>query len=599
MRFRYFLALAVTVSLFSVSSLADEPHSHSHFGDMGQVGTVHFPTSCSPAVQLQFERAVAMLHSFWYEEAEKAFHSIAQSDANCSMAYWGVAMSLWPPLWPRIPDAETLKQGLATVAQAQSITGNTARERDYINAIGAFYESYDKSDHRTRALAYEKAMEKVAQRYPQDQEAAIFYSLALVATALPTDKTYANQKKAGEILEKIFAEQPDHPGLAHYIIHSYDYPPLAERALPAARRYAKIAPSVPHAQHMPSHIFIRLGLWQEAIASNLASANAARDYENKSHMEAAWDQRLHAMDYLVYAYLQTGQDDEARRLAEEAAAIKQAKPPGLIADYALAAIPARTAVERQDWAGAANLSPRLNGSPAAQAITWWARALGSAHQGDVAGAQQDIAQLQALKSKLDASPDAGAKYWAGQAEIQRRAAAAWLAHAQQHDEEALQLMRSAVEMEDATEKHAVTPGPVLPAHELLADLLMEMKRPALALTEYQASLKSAPKRRHATYGAAQAAEKANQAALAKDYFAKLVEICAQCHRDDPCLLRAQQFLATSNRTGSVDAYLRLSVAGSGWMSTRNNSGASCFNRISSSVWTSCTRESGSVSGSVQ
>jgi hypothetical protein len=294
---------------------------------------------------------------------------------------------------------------------------------------------------------------------------------------------------------------------------------------------------------MPAHIFTRLGLWQEAIASNLASANSARDYETKSHMEGAWDQRLHAMDYLVYAYLQTGQDNDARRITEEAAGIKQVKPPGLIADYALAAIPARMAVERQDWAGAANLTPRLNLSPAAQAITWWARALGAAHQGDVAVAQQDIAQLQALKSKFDASPDAGAKYWAGQAEIQRRSAAAWLAHAQRQDEEALQMMRSAVEMEDATEKHAVTPGPVLPAHELLADLLMEMKRPVLALTEYQASLKSAPNRRHATYGAAQAAESANQAALAKDYYAKVVEICSQCRSDDPQLRRAQQFLA--------------------------------------------------------
>jgi len=599
MRFCYFLALAVTLSLFSLSSLADEPHSHSHFGDMGQVGTVHFPTSCSATVRPQFERAVAILHSFWYEEAEKAFRSIAQADANCSMAYWGVAMSLWPPLWPRTPDAETLKQGLSAVEQARSIGGNTPRERDYINAIGAFYENYDKSDHHTRALAYEKAMEQLAHRYPKDQEASIFYALALVTTAQPTDKTYANQKKAGEILEKIFAEQPNHPGLAHYIIHSYDYPPLAERALPSARRYAKIAPSVPHAQHMPSHIFTRLGLWQEAIASNLASANSARDYETKSHMEGAWDQRLHAMDYLVYAYLQTGQDDDARRVTEEAAGIKQVKPPGLIADYALAAIPARMAVERQDWAGAANLSPRLSGSPAAQAITWWARALGAAHQGDVAGAQQDIAQLQTLKSTLDASPDAGAKYWAGQAEIQRRGAAAWLAHAQHDDEEALQLMRSAAELEDATEKHAVTPGPVLPAHELLADLLMEMKRPALALTEYQASLKSAPNRRHATYGAAQAAEKANQAALAKDYFANWLQFARNVAATTPACSGRSSSWPGSNCTGRVDAYLRLSVAGSGWMSTRNNSGASCFKRISSSVWTSCTRDSGSVSGSVQ
>ncbi|HMB83902.1 MAG TPA: hypothetical protein VKI40_07640 [Terriglobales bacterium] len=543
MLFRYWLALAVTLSLLSLPSRADEQNSHSHFGDMGQVGTVHFPTSCSPTVQPQFERAVAMLHSFWYEEAEKAFRSIATADPNCSMASWGVAMSLWPPLWPRTPDAETLKQGLAAVAHAQTITGNTARERDYIAAITAFYENYDKVDHRTRALAYEKAMQQVAQRYANDREASIFYSLALLATAPPTDRTYANQKKAGEILDKIFAEQPNHPGVAHYLIHSYDNPVLAAHALPAARRYAKIAPSVPHAQHMPSHIFIRLGLWQEAIASDLASAAAARDYEIESHMEGTWDQRLHPMDYLVYSYLQTGQEGEARRVVDEAGAVTKVKPAGLIAEYALAAIPARFTIERQNWAAAAALKPRSSAGPAAEAITWWARALGAARLGDVAAAQQDLAQIQTLKSKLDASPDPDAKYWAGQAEIQRREAAALLAHAQGQDDEALRLMRSAVEMEDATEKSPVTPGPVLPARELLADLLMETKQPALALTEFQTSLKSAPNRFHAIYGAAQAAESANQPELAKGYYAKVVEICSQCRPDDPSLRRAQQFLA--------------------------------------------------------
>jgi hypothetical protein len=543
MLFRCLLALAVTLSPLSFPSRADEQQSHSHFGDMGQVGTVQFPTSCSATVQPQFERAVAMLHSFWYEEAGKAFQSIAETDPTCSMAWWGVAMSLWHPLWPGAPDAESLKKGLAVLAQAQSITGNTGRERDYIAAIAAFYENYDKVDHRTRALAYEKAMQQVAQGYANDREASIFYCLALLATAPPTDKTYANQRKAGEILEKVFAEQPNHPGVAHYIIHSYDNPVLAEHALTAARSYAKIAPSVPHAQHMPSHIFIRLGLWQEAIASNLASAAAAREYEIKSHMEGVWDQRLHAMDYLVYSYLQTGQEGEARRVVDEAGAVTKVKPAGLVAEYALAAIPARFTIERQNWAGAAALKPRPNTGPAAEAITWWARALGAARLGDVAAAQQDIAQIQVMKSRLDASPDPNAKYWAGQAEIQRREAAALLAHAQGQDDEALRLMRSAVEMEDATEKSPVTPGPVLPARELLADLLMETKQPALALTEYQASLKSAPNRFHAIYGAAQAAESANQPELAKGYYAKVVEICSQCRPDDPSLRRAQQFLA--------------------------------------------------------
>ena len=542
-RIRYWLTLAVILSLISLPVRAEEQPSHSHFGDMGQVGTVHFPTSCSPAVQLQFERAVAMLHSFWYEEAEKSFRSIAAADPNCSMASWGVAMSLWPPLWPRTPDVETLKKGLAAVAQAQSITGNTGREHDYIAAIAVFYENYDKVDHRTRALSYEKAMQQVAERYGNDREAAIFYSLALLATAPPTDKTYANQRKAGEILEKIFDEQPNHPGVAHYLIHSYDNPVLAARGLNAARSYAKIAPSVPHAQHMPSHIFIRLGLWQEAIASDRASAAAARDYEVESHMEGAWDQRLHPMDYLVYSYLQTGQEGEARRVVDEAGAVRKVKPAGLIAEYALAAIPARFTIERQDWAGAAALKPRSSAGSAAEAITWWARALGATRLGDVAAAQQDLAQIQLMKNNLDASPDPTAKYWAGQVEVQRRAAAAWLAHAQGQNDEALRLMRSAVEMEDATEKSPVTPGPVLPARELLADLLMETKQPALALTEFQTSLKSSPNRFHAIYGAAQAAESANQAELAKGYYTKVVEICSQCRPDDPSLRRAQHFLA--------------------------------------------------------
>jgi tetratricopeptide (TPR) repeat protein len=510
---------------------------------MGQVGTVKFPTSCSATVQAQFERAVAMLYSFWYEEADKAFQSIAETDSRCSMAWWGVAMSLWHPLWPGTPDAEALKKGLAAVAQAKSITGNTARERDYIAAIATFYGDYANIDHRTRTLAYEKAMQEVAQRYANDREASVFYSLALLATAPPTDKTYANQRKAGEILERVFAEQPNHPGVAHYLIHSYDNPVLAERGLPAARSYAKIAPIVPHAQHMPSHIFIRLGLWQEAIASNLTSAVAAREYEIKSHMDGAWDQRLHAMDYLVYSYLQTGQESEARQVMEEASAITNVKPAGIVAEYALAAIPARVTIERQQWANAAALILRSNAGPATQAITWWARALGTARLGDVAGAQQDIAQIQVMKSRLDASSEPNAKYWAGQTEIQRLEAVAMLAHAQAQDDEALRSMRAAAQMEDATEKSPVTPGPVLPARELLADLLMETKQPALAVAEFQTSLKSAPNRFHAIYGAAQAAESANQTAVAKEYYTKVVEICSKCRPDDPSLRRAQQFLA--------------------------------------------------------
>jgi len=541
MRIREWLALVVTLTVISVPARADEHSEHAHFGDMGQVGKVHFPTSCSPRVQPQFERAVAMLHSFWYPEAEKSFQSIAQADRQCSMAWWGVAMTLWHPLWPETPDAESLKRGLAAVHQAQAVMGNTARERDYIAAVGAFYENYDRVDHHARALAYEKAMEKVARRYPDDREASIFYSLALLTTASPTDKTYANQKRASEILEKISAAQPDHPGVAHYIIHSYDNPVLAPQGLTAARRYAEIAPSVPHALHMPSHIFVRLGLWQEAITSNLASAAAARDYEVKVHMNGAWQERLHALDYLAYSYLQTGQESEARRVVEEAGSATTANPTSFVSEYALAAIPARFAIERQDWAAAAALKPR-SASAAAEAITWWARALGAARTRNVEAAKEDLAQIQVMKDKLDASAVPTAKYWAGQVEIQRRAAAAWLAHARQQDDEAAQLMRSAADMEESIEKSPVTPGPVVPARELLADLLMEMKQPALALAEFEASLKSSPNRLHAVYGAAQAAEAAKQADVAKRYYAKVVEICSGCSADEPRLRRAQQFL---------------------------------------------------------
>jgi len=542
-RLRYWIVFAFTLSLISLPAIADDQHDHAHFGDTGKLGTVHFQTSCAKSVQPQFERAVAILHSFWYEEADKAFRAVTEADPNCAMAWWGAAMSLWHPLWLPYPDAATLQKGVDALAHAKAITNTTQRERDYIAALSDFYEGYDKNDHRTRALAYEKAMEQLAQRYPDDREASIFYALALNATALPTDKTYANARKAGAILEKVFKEQPNHPGVAHYIIHSYDNPVLAERALPAARSYAKIAPSVPHAQHMPSHIFIRLGLWDEAIASNLASQSAARDYEMQSHMEGAWDQRLHATDYLMYSYLQTGQEEKARHELENAASVTKLQQPGLTGEYALAAIPARYYIERQQWKDAAALQPRATAPPPAVAIVVWARAVGAARSGDTVIAQQNIDQLQQIKAKIESSTDASLKYWAGQVEIQRRSAAAWLAFARHQNEDAMSLMRSAVELEESTEKHPVTPGPVLPAREQMGDLLMETKQPALALAEYETSLKSAPNRFHAIYGAAQAAEMSNQPEKAKAYYAKVVQLCSGCAKDNPSVKRAQQFLA--------------------------------------------------------
>src|SRR5215468_2703500 len=380
--------------LLMVLLLAAAPVASAHDGE--KLGTVHFPTSCAPAVQADFERAVALLHSFWYEESVKAFTAITAGDPNCAMAYWGIAMSVYYPLW-QPPSPAMLQKGGAALEKARSLTA-TPREKDYIAAIDTYYRDSDKLDHRTRALAYEKAMAQLSARYPDDREAAVFYALALNATATPTDKTYTNQLKAGAILEKVFAEQPDHPGVAHYIIHSYDYPPLASRGLVAARGYAKTAPSVPHAQHMPSHIFTRLGLWQESIDSNRASAAAGKAYYAKLGKDTVWDQTLHALDYLVYAYLQTGQDKQARAMLERLGGMQKAEPESFVAAYAYAAIPARVALEQHRWSEAAALKPTSSTFPWdrfawAEAITAFSRAVGAARAGDAAQARAEARKL--------------------------------------------------------------------------------------------------------------------------------------------------------------------------------------------------------------
>jgi hypothetical protein len=438
-----------------------------------------------------------------------------------------------------------LQHGWEAVAKAKAVGAKTDRERDYIAAIEDFYRDADKRDHRTRALAYEKAMEQVSLRYPQDHEAAVFYALALDATALPTDKTYANQKKAGAILEKVFAEQPNHPGVAHYIIHSYDYPPLADRALAAARRYAKIAPAAPHALHMPSHIFIRLGLWQEAIDSNRASAAAAREYGLKAFPGRAWFQELHALDYLAYAYLQGAQEREAKGVLDELLVIQKAEPEDGISAYALTAIPARYALERRAWTEAASLTLHPTTFPWsryhwAEANVYFARALGAARSGNIVSARKEVEQLQSLRDTL---AEAKQSYWAEQVEIQRRAAAAWLAYAEGQHEQAVTLMRSAADLEDATEKHPVTPGPILPARELLGDLLLELKHPAQALGEFEASLRASPNRFHGLSGAARAAQQAGDAEKARRYYAQLVSLSEHGDTARAALTEAQSFLA--------------------------------------------------------
>jgi hypothetical protein len=516
--------------------------------DNEKLGSVHFPVSCALAVQGDFERAVALLHSFSYEEAVKAFTEITTKDTGCAMGYWGIAMSVYYPLW-QPPSPTMLQKGAAALEKTRGLTA-TPREKDYIAAIETFYRDSDKLDHRTRALAYEKAMGLLFARYPDDREAAVFYALALDATAAPTDKTYANQLKAGAILEKVYADQPNHPGVAHYIIHSYDYPPLATRALAAARGYAKIAPSVPHAQHMPAHIFTRLGLWQESIDSNRASADAGKAYYARLGKDSVWDQTLHALDYVVYAYLQTGQDRRARTVLEELQAMQKAEPESFVAAYAYAAIPARVVLEQHRFGEAAALRPASTSFPWdrfawVEAITAFSRAVGAARTGDAAQARAEIRKLEGYRAALISAKQT---YWAEQVDTQQRAASAWAARAEGKNDEALALMRAAADLEDSTEKHPVTPAPVVPARELLAEMLLDLNQPALALVEFEASSGREPNRFNGLHGAARAAELSGNKDKARTLYTRLVALCDHADSERPELKHAKATLAND---GSV------------------------------------------------
>jgi Tfp pilus assembly protein PilF len=498
-----------------------------------RLGTVRFETSCNETAQRRFDRGMRYQHSFWYSASKDIFEEVLKADPSCAIAYWGIAQSLL--LNPfGVPPAANLAEGLAALEKAKAVGAKTPRENEFIAALAAFYADYDKVDHRTRVGRYLKAMEALAQRYPQDDEAQIYYALALDVAASPADKTYANQLKAAAILEGIFKRQPQHPGVAHYLIHSYDYPPIADKGLDAARSYSKIAPSAPHAQHMPSHIFTRVGYWKDSIAANQASVRAAK-------AEKGYGDQLHGQDYMVYAYLQLGQDKAARAVIDEMAASTGPDAPG--ASFALAASPARYVVERADWSGAAELAVRPTKFPHVAAITHFARALGAARAGKPEAAQADIAKLAELRDKLREAKDA---YWAEQVDIQWQIANAWLLNAQGKSEEALKAMAAAADAEDKTEKAPVTPGPIAPARELLGAMLLERGMAKEALAAFEATLTKEPHRLGATLGAAKAAEKLGDPAKARGHYAAAVALAENADPIRPDIAAARAFLAKAN-----------------------------------------------------
>lgn len=510
-------------------------------------GTVSFSASVPDSLRSDFNIAIALLHSFEYDESEKMFAKIIHRSPDCAMAYWGVAMSNFHPLWAPPSPAE-LQKGMKATELARSINKKTKRESDYIEAMAKFYENADKADHRSRVLKFENAMEKIYLSYPDDIEAAVFYTLALDAAADPADKTYANQRKAVAILNPIFEKEPLHPGIAHYIIHNSDYPELAELALPAARKYASIAPASAHAQHMPSHIFTRLGLWDECIHSNLVSVSSAQCYAQKAKLKGHWDEELHGLDYLMYAYLQKGDDDHSREQLDYLQNIDEVSPPNFKTAYAFAAIPARYFLERKMWKEAAALSLHPVNFPWEKfswqkAIIDFARLLGSVHTNNINEAKNELKILgslyDSLKNKKDKSQEAA------QVAVQIKTGQAWIEYGQGNMDKAIELMTAAADMEDGMEKHPVTPGEVIPARELFAEMLLEANKPALALQNFELDLKRHPNRFNGLYGAAIAAQNAGNNEKATVYFKKLIDISdANCKRKE--LQKARSFLNTTH-----------------------------------------------------
>jgi len=528
MSVRQFLTILLFLLILTAHGSGQEHAIH-------DLGKVDFKNSCTPAVQEIFQRSVAMLHSFRYAETERSFREVLRNDPTCAIATWGIAAILMAnPLTGFGPSPEWAARGQAAIEEGGKIGAKTQRERDFIEAVGAYYEDWANRPEKIRQLNRAKAFESLAARYPDDDETQIFYALYLAGTQSLSDQSYSAYLKAAKILEKQFEKHPEHPGVAHYLIHSYDAPPIASKGLAAARRYADIAPAAPHALHMPSHIFTRVGDWKDSVLTNTRAAAAAK-------ADKDFEEQLHAMDYMTYAYLQMGSDADAKRVVDEGATVTGFNTLRFVGPYGQAASPARYAVERGDWKLAMTLKPHPSPFPFTVALTYFARALGGARGGNLASAAEDLLELARLRDNLKVASDV---YWSNEVEVSRLGAEAWIALARGSKDEALVLMRSAADIEDKNEKHIVTPGRVLPARELLGEMLLELNRPADALKEFEASQVREPGRFRGYYGAAQAAEKSGDKAKAKLYYTKLAELSDK-NVTRPELANAKNYLANN------------------------------------------------------
>jgi tetratricopeptide (TPR) repeat protein len=566
MSIRTFFRVApfVAVLIGALTAFSAETAAVPEPGDLRAAGTVDFPVSCTPAARPEFVRGVALLHSFFYEEARRIFTDVAAKDPTCAMAQWGIAMTWWHPIWtPPTPDE--MSAGKAAIEKAMGMTAGTERERRFIQALNVYYNTSDspntgavgQSCHgpvgaRDRVVAYEKAMRQLSEKYPDDFEVQTFYAFAILAAgyATPTDTTLAKQLQAAALLEKLWRKNPNHPGVTHYLIHSYDYPALAERGLAAARSYSSIAPWVPHALHMPSHIFTRLGMWEESIAANRSSADASRAYAAMRHRDATEAEELHALDYMAYSYLQEGQDSKAKEIVDFAAAVRKTNPElEFSGAYALAAIPSRYALERNAWSDAAALRipalPHWSSFPFMEALVEYAHALGRAHTGDLEGARRAMDRMRQLR---DATSDPKFDYFKRQLDQQMEAASAWVAYGENKKEDAVSILRRAADAEDILGKHPVSPGALVPAREQLGDLLLELDRPKEAQREFEAALKIYPGRFRGLYGAAQAAKQMGEKEKAQHYYAKLIEQTAKADGSRNELAQLREYRATQDAT---------------------------------------------------